>query len=119
LSVLVALHTAHALADPTSKFDGRYSGSSVTTDSACAPAGMIKASVTNGRLRLAAQPQTRIAISSDGTYSAVLRGSVVTADKRMQVLPRIDGTADGQTLTGTYGTRWCSYTYHLDRTAQR
>jgi hypothetical protein len=101
-------------------FDGAYTGASqlaAGSDASCQPGMPISVIVTNRQFHFAWRPaqDTLVRISADGTWSAMLRGSFVSADKSMQVLPRIDGRADGRSLSGEYGTRWCKYTYRLDR----
>jgi hypothetical protein len=118
LGAILALPPGYASA--ASLFDGVYAGPVTATGVDCAPQGQkaaehMVATVADGRLSRPARPQGSIRIASDGSYSALLRGSQAASDKHMQVLPNIDGVADGQRLVGRYGTRWCSYTYHLDR----
>jgi hypothetical protein len=101
-------------------FDGAYAGASklvAGSDASCQAGGPVSVTVTNGRFHFVWRPahDALVRIAADGSYSAMLRGSFVTADKTMQVLPRIDGRADSRTLAGEYGTRWCKYTYRLDR----
>jgi len=71
----------------------------------------IAVNVTNGRSYHAWQRARGTTIRT-GTCSATLSGSFVSEGKHM----RIDGTTNGQTLTGEYRTRRCKYTYRPDRT---
>ena len=101
-------------------YDGYYTGASQLvpgSDASCQPGMPITVTVTNGRFHFAWRPEQEavVRIAADGAYSAMLQGSFVSADKHMQLLPRIDGQADSRTLVGEYGTRWCKYTYHLNR----
>jgi hypothetical protein len=103
-----------------SPFDGTYRGTSrlaQTSLSSCEAGTSIDLAVTNGRFRFAWRPRqsTVVSISHSGGFSAMLRGSFVAADKHMEVLPRIDGHTDGHMMVGEFGTRWCKYSYQLNR----
>ena len=109
-----------AAATDSSAFDGRYNGTSrlVAGDPAdCQPGGAISVTVAGSRFHFPWRPRqdAMVSIGHDGKYSAMLQGSFVASEKHMQVLPEIDGHADGRALTGEYGTRWCKYTYQLER----
>ena len=104
----------------TSSFDGTYHGMSklIETGTArCDPGTSIDFQVKHNRFHFAWRPgqDAIVDVSPGGTYSAMLRGSFVAADKHMEVLPRIDGHTDGHVMAGEYGTRWCKYSYQLDR----
>jgi len=101
-------------------FDGTYIGTSrlvVAKAAACAPGGPITVHVQDGRFdyRWQHAQDSMIRIAADGTYSALWPNMPVTADKRLAAWPRIDGVAGGGHLTGSYGTRWCTYSYRLDQ----
>ncbi len=103
-----------------SAFDGVYGGTTqraAGSGAGCKPGGPVTVTVTEGSFRYAWQADRAayVRIAGDGSYSAMLLGSFATADKHMTLLPRIDGVASGDALTGEYGTRWCKYTYRLDR----
>jgi hypothetical protein len=103
-----------------SPFDGTYHGMSKlveTSVSSCDAGTSIEFQVKHNRFHFAWRPRQDaiVDVSPRGTYSAMLRGSFVAADKYMEVLPRIDGHTDGHVMAGEYGTRWCKYSYQLDR----
>ncbi|WP_216856262.1 hypothetical protein [Acidisphaera sp. S103] len=103
-----------------SPFDGTYRGMSrlVETSAARCDAGTaIDFQVKHSQFHFAWRPgqDAIVDVGPRGTYSAMLRGSFVAADKHMEVLPRIDGHSDGHVMAGEYGTRWCKYSYQLDR----
>jgi hypothetical protein len=107
-------------ATPSSSFDGTYRGSAAlieTSISRCDPGAAIDVAVKNNKFDFTWKPgETAIIhIGSDGRISAMLQGTFASADKHMQVLPRIDGYTDGHVLAGEYGTRWCKYKFQLDR----
>ena len=115
-----AYSSGGAMAASAPNFDGSYTGAGELAPSAgtfCPKAMPISAKVTDGTFRFAlrADQEAVVRIKADGTYSATLPGSLAVADKHMLMLPRIDGRADGHTLAGDYGTRWCWYSYRLDR----
>jgi hypothetical protein len=108
------------LASNSTTFDGVYAGTphlAVNSSADCQPARALRVMVTNGQFHYAWRPaqDALIRIYSKGGFSAMLSGSFVSADKHMQMLPRIDGQADGRTLTGEFGTRWCKYNFRFER----
>jgi hypothetical protein len=114
---VAGLVSSVALAGAGDSFDGTYNGQSrlvAGSDPSCPAGTPISVSVTNGRFHFSWRPQqdAEVRMNADGSYSAMLTGSFASADKRMQVLPRIDGRTDGETLAGEYGTRWCKYTFN-------
>jgi hypothetical protein len=122
LTFAAAACIAAAPAFAGSPFDGTYSGNPSTLTSeggACRPAARATVMVVDGRFRFPAQPDAMVTITDSGRFTAMLERSFAAADKRMQALPRIDGVADGGTLTGEYGTRWCKYAFRLDRVGAR
>jgi hypothetical protein len=106
---------------PLSRFDGTYHGMSklvqTSISSSCEMGAPVDLDVKEGRFHFAWRPlqDAVVSISREGTYSTMLRGSFVSADKHMEVLPRIDGYTDGHVMVGEFGTRWCKYSYRLDR----
>jgi hypothetical protein len=88
-----------------------------TSISSCDAGTLIDFQVRQSRFHFAwrAGQGAIVHVSPRGTYSAMLRGSFVAADKHMEVLPRIDGHTDGHVMAGEYGTRWCKYSYQLVR----
>jgi hypothetical protein len=123
LALLLPAGASMAASAPTNAanaYDGVYSGTThlIAGDATkCQPAGTVTVNVTHGRFHYAWGPRQDaiVPISSEGGYSAMLVGSFNTADKHMQMLPRIDGYANGSVLAGTYGTRWCTYSYQFNR----
>jgi hypothetical protein len=117
---LAASAPAAGGADPGSRYDGVYSGTTrlVAGDATqCQPGGTASVTVANDRFHFAWRPRQDaiVPISAAGGYSAYLRGNAVSADKHMALLPRIDGYANGRVLAGSYGTRWCTYSYQFER----
>ncbi len=128
LSIVAVIVGGPALADrPNSPsrstaFDGVYAGPAHALAgyaTACRAPEQIVVTVAQGRFRFPAQQDGIVTISGTGRYSAMLRGSLAAADRRMQTLPRIDGIADGSSLAGEYGTRWCKFAYQLRRVEQK
>jgi hypothetical protein len=108
--------------DPTalSPFDGTYHGMSKLVETSvpsCEAGTAVDLSVKQSLFHFAWRPgqDALVRVGPNGTYSGMLRGSFVSADKHMAVLPRIDGYADGHVMVGEYGTRWCKYSYQLNR----
>jgi hypothetical protein len=107
-------------ADSASRYDGVYSGTTrlVAGDATqCQPGETTRVTVVNDRFNFAWGPRQDaiVPISAAGGYSAYLEGNSADADKHMELLPRIDGYVDGRVLAGSYGTRWCTYSYRFDR----
>lgn len=103
-----------------SPFDGTYHGVSKlveTSISKCDAGRSIDLTVEHSQFHFAWRPRQDaiVSVGPSGAYSAMLRGSFVAADKHMEVLPRIDGYTNGHLMVGEYGTRWCKYSYQLDR----
>jgi hypothetical protein len=101
-------------------FDGTYHGASKLVEARsqdCQAGAAVEVAVTHSQFHFAWRPgqDALVTVGPNGTYSAMLRGSVVAADKHMEVLPRIDGYADGHVMAGEFGTRWCKYHYQLGR----
>ena len=115
----IAASASAAATTPLAGYDGVYSGTThlVTGNpSQCQPDGLVTVNVTQGRFHYAWHPgqDAVVRIGANGGYSAMLAGSFASHDKHMLVLPRMDGRADGHALTGTFGTRWCTYSYRFD-----
>jgi hypothetical protein len=120
LAISVAVPLSGMAAAAPARVDGVYTGASQLvpgSEPSCQVGTPISVKVTDGRFHFAWRPAqgTVVRIGAAGGYSAMLRGSFVDADKHMTVLPQIDGRTDGPSLVGDYGTRWCKYTYRLDR----
>ncbi len=117
---LLALCLATPALAATPAFDGTYTGNTrlvVANAASCAPGGPVTVHVRAGRFDYPWQQSqpAAIRITAGGTWSATWPNAPVAADKRLAAWPRIDGVATGDRLSGEYGTRWCAYSYRLDR----
>jgi hypothetical protein len=118
---LVPYHSASA-----APFSGTYIGTTqLITGSArsipgddpeCAPGGQIALQVQDGRFVLPWHDpqQFHVTITSNGSFYATSGIAPALAEKRMTIVPTIEGHATGAIIEADYGTRWCRY--HLEAT---
>jgi hypothetical protein len=102
-------------------FDGIYKGSSQRTagsDMSCAPARRIEVEVRDGRFKLPwREPSSfNVRIYPDGQFYATSGAlSAQAAEKRMMIVPVLQGRVTQAGLTANYGTRICRYTLEATR----
>jgi hypothetical protein len=101
-------------------FDGVYKGEShriAGTDSSCAAERTSVVEVRNGRFILAwHEPLTfDVRVRADGRFHATSSANLALAEKRMAVVPTLDGGVNGTTLVADYGTRMCRYQLEATR----
>jgi hypothetical protein len=109
-------HASAQTAGPTADapFSGTYIGTTqlvIDNDPGCPPGGSVTLEVKNGRFRLPwNEPQAfHVKISPDGSFYATSANAVVQSDKRMMIVPVLQGRLSGARLVAEYGTRWCHY----------
>jgi hypothetical protein len=95
------------------QFDGIYKGESrlVAADGgSCEPGQATAVAVRRGRLSLTWRESQvfEATIADDGRFF-VATDSLVRAEKRMAIVPTLQGRISAAGLLADYGTRWCHY----------
>ena len=106
---------------PASSFDGLYKGTtqriSGENTEACSAGGTIAIEVAGARFKLPWRPRQAFdaKISAQGGFWATTGNMAAQADKHLLIVPDLRGqVADGR-ISGSYGTRWCSYRFEAVR----
>jgi hypothetical protein len=95
-------------------FDGVYKGAAqriAATDESCRPAQDVALEVRNGRFKLPWQGNQLFdaSIARDGSFYATSGVPAAVAEKRMTLVPTLQGRISSSGLVADYGTRLCRY----------
>ncbi len=109
-------HASAQTASPTANapVSGTYIGTTqlvIDNDPGCPPGGSVTLEVKDGRFRLPwNEPQAfHVKISPDGSFYTTSGNALAQSDKRMMIVPILQGRVSGARLVAEYGTRWCHY----------
>jgi hypothetical protein len=96
------------------QFDGVYKGNSqgvATNDDSCRPGQQVAIDVRYGRFKLFWNDRQSFdaQIARDGSFFATSGVSPGLAEKRMSIIPTLQGHVGATGLVADYGTRWCRY----------
>jgi hypothetical protein len=92
-------------------------GQAAGNDGSCQPGGPVSFEVRDGRFKFAwNEPQAfDVKISSDGSFYAASPNALSKSDKRMMIVPIMQGRVTATSLVADYGTRWCHYRLEATR----